>query len=272
VNWNSGAWLRSCLESLITATNAQIIVVDNASADESIELAIGLQGRVDFIRNTANRGLAAAMNQAFRATGTPYVLMLNPDIRVVNGAIAKLENVMAEHPRAGAVGGYVNEKYLPRPLPTAGSLIRQNLGLSRRSVARQSRGPAYAVDQPAAAALLIRRAAYEEIGGFDEQFYPAWYEDVDFCKRLKAASWEVYFAPNAEFLHEGGYSARALGAAGFAEAYYRNQLRYTSKHLGPSALFAVRWSIVAGMVGRMAVRPGQARAHVKAILGALGQW
>src|SRR6185295_2582221 len=114
--------------------------------------------------------------------------------------------------------------YLPRQLPTATSLIRENLGLAKRPQLGTTNDP-YEVEQPAAAALLVRRSAYEEVGGFDSRFYPAWYEDVDFCKRMKAAGWRIYFDPTAQFTHEGGYSAKALGKSAFATAYYRNQLR-----------------------------------------------
>jgi GT2 family glycosyltransferase len=271
VDWNSGRWLLACIESLLaTSCNVEIVVVDNASEDDSLELAMGFRDQVDFIRNSVNRGFAAGVNQAFAATSTSYVLVLNPDIRVTTGAVAQLEECLTAHPGAGAVGGYVSERYLPRHLPTVGGLVRQNLGVGAKPEPRPRE--TRAVEQPAAAALLIRRDAYDEIGGFDEQFYPAWYEDVDFCRRLKAASWEIYFAPQAEFLHEGGYSAKALGAGAFAQAYYRNQLRYARKHFGGGAAVAVRLSIVAGMIGRMAARPGQAGAYWSTILGALGRW
>ena len=119
---------------------------------------------------------------------------------------------------------------------------------------------------------MVRRDAYDEAGGFDEQFFPAWYEDVDFCFRLKAAGWEIYFAPEAVFLHEGGYSAEAMGPEEFAGAYYRNQLRYARKHLGPAGAALVRGSIAAGMIGRMIGRPGHAPAYGKVLIGALWGW
>jgi GT2 family glycosyltransferase len=95
---------------------------------------------------------------------------------------------------------------------------------------------------------------------------------VDFCQRLKATGWDIYFAPQAEFLHEGGYSAEALGSTRFAQAYYRNQVRYAQKHFGPLGSAFVRASIAAGMIGRMIARPKQAAAHGKVFLGALKGW
>jgi GT2 family glycosyltransferase len=168
---------------------------------------------------------------------------------------------MDAHPGAGAAGGYVNEKYLPRLFPTVASLVQENLGLSRHPERVEPGSPALAVDQPAAAALLVRRDAYEEIGGLDERFFPAWYEDVDFCFRLKTAGWEIYFVPQAEFIHEGGYGARRLGAEAFLRAYYGNQIRYVQKHMGKTAVIAVRAAMVIGMAVRMIARPRHAQAE-----------
>jgi GT2 family glycosyltransferase len=266
VNWNSGKRLKHCLESL-PATPATV-VVDNASTDGSLRLAREGQVTATYIENRSNLGLAAAINQGFAETSTPYVLLLNPDIRVPAGAAEILERVLDERSRAGAVGGYVNEKYLPKPIATPWTIIRENCGfpMSASDTSGQQE-----VGQVAAAAMLVRREAYDEVGGFDDRFFPAWYEDVDFCKRLHEARWEVHFAPQAQFLHEGGYSANALGPADFATAYYRNQLRYVNKHFGAGA-GPVRLSIVAGMAARRVLAPSRAGGCSKVIAGALWEW
>ena len=119
---------------------------------------------------------------------------------------------------------------------------------------------------------MIRRSAFLEVGGFDNRFYPAWYEDVDFCKRLKSAGWRIYFDPVARFLHEGGYSAKALGTSGFAAAYYRNQLRYVHKHMSRTSGMAIRCSMVAGMVARTIAAPASAGAYWSVLAGAMGKW
>ena len=278
INWNSGRWLRTCIESLVATTaSAEILVIDNASEDSSLESVQGFRNRVNFVRNSVNRGFAAAVNQAFHATSTSYVLILNPDVRVLGGAVQLLEEFMDAHGGVGAVGGYVGDDYLPKKLPTIAALVRENLGFPTIAAVHDRRqsgghGLPQKVDQPAAAALMIRRDAYDDIGGFDEQFYPAWYEDVDFCRRLKAKGWDIYFAPKAEFLHEGGYSAEAMGAERFTHAYYSNQARYARKHFGPLGSAAVRASIAAGMIGRMIGRPRQAAAYGKVFIGALKGW
>src|SRR5689334_21635613 len=193
INWNSGRLLRTCVESLLaTTTNSEILIVDNASGDTSVESVQGFQKRVHFVRNSVNRGFAAAVNQAFHATSSSYVLVLNPDVRVTPGAVEALRDFMDAHPRAAAVGGHVGDRYLPKRFPTWQSLVRENLGLSV-ALSYDGYRDTIQVDQPAAAALMIRRDAFDEIGGFDEQFYPAWYEDVDFCRRVKEKGWEIYF-------------------------------------------------------------------------------
>jgi GT2 family glycosyltransferase len=272
INWNSDGWLRPCIESLVSTTTSQILVIDNASEDASIESVQGFRNRVNFMRNSVNRGFAAAVNQAFHATSTPYVLILNPDLRATPGAIRMLEEFLDAHPRAAAVGGYAGARYWPRRLPTMLSLISENLGIRARHQGDVAQEDFLTVDQPAAAALMIRRDAYEEAGGFDEQFYPAWYEDVDFCQRLKTKGWEIYFAAKAKFLHEGGYSAGVMGSSNFLHYYYGNQLRYARKHFGAPAAAVVRLSIAAGMIGRIVGRPRQASAYGKTFIGALKGW
>jgi N-acetylglucosaminyl-diphospho-decaprenol L-rhamnosyltransferase len=264
VNWNSGERLKGCLESL--PVEAEVVVVDNASEDDSIKQGREARPSTTFIANSSNRGLSAGLNQGFAATTSACVLVLNPDITVPAGSVEMLEQVMEQSPRAGAVGGYVNDKYLPRPLATPWTVIRENFGIPVAA------DPGDKVGQAAAAALLVRREAYAAVGGFDERFLPAWYEDVDFCKSLSLAGWEVRFARDAKFIHEGGYSARSLGATAFAAAYYRNQLRYVQKHFSAVAGFLVRLSIVVGMTGRMMATPSRSDACWTAIAGALGGW
>ena len=273
INWNSGNLLRSCIESALANTKASdIIVIDNASTDASLENTESFWDRVDFVLNSVNRGFAAAVNQAFQTTSSAYVLILNPDITVLPGAVQLLETFMDSHPRAGAAGGYVGDKYPPRKFPSVRGLILENLGLRTLPIVPSPQSDAVPVDQPAAAALMIRRDAYEEVGGFDEQFFPAWYEDVDFCCRIKERGWEIFFLPAAEFVHSGGYSAAALGSERFLSAYYRNQLRFAQKHFGRASCIAVRISAAAGVLGRMIARPREAGAYGRVLLGALKGW
>jgi GT2 family glycosyltransferase len=272
INWNSGHWLKGCIASLLSTTDAaEIVVVDNASTDRSLEDAAGFGDRANFIRNESNLGFAGGVNKVFASTSAPYVLILNPDIAVRTGVIERMQLFLDAHPNAGAIGGDVGKNYLPRRLPTAASLIRENLGLGKRSEEQEIQEP-YEIEQAAAAALMIRRSAYLQVGGFDSHFYPAWYEDVDFCKQLQSGGWRIYFDPTAQFLHEGGYSAKALGTSAFAAAYYRNQLRYVRKHMGKTAGMAIRCSLAAGMIARTFAAPAHAASYWSVLVGALGRW
>jgi GT2 family glycosyltransferase len=279
VNWNGGPRLERAVRSLLTASDAEIVVVDNASTDSSLEGIAridgidgidGVDARVTVVRNGSNAGFAGGINLRFTRTDAPFVLILNPDVRALPGAVSALTRVLDQHPRAGSVGGFVNARYLPRPLPTLGSLVRENLGLAPRRGENPDSGPVR-VGQAAGAALMVRRDAFDDVGGFDERYHPAWYEDVDFARSLALAQWESWYEPSARFEHDGGYSLEALGREGFMAAYYPNQFRYVRKHLGAGSVPAVKAALVVGVLLRMAGRPSQARCYCRGLAGVIGR-
>lgn len=274
INWNSGELLRHCVRSLVDhGGDVDIVVIDNASTDDSRQRIREFENRVRWIQNADNAGFAGAVNCAFAETVSPYVLILNPDVTATDGAIARLSGFLDQHPRVAVVGAYVAQGYLPKHLPSVTSLVLENLGLrSRRgSGGAPGAGPVL-VQQVAGAAMMIRREAFDRVHGFDVQFHPAWYEDVDFCRRVAAAGWQVGFDPAARFGHVGGYSVRALGYAEFATSYYRNQLRYSRRHL-PYGLPVLRLSIglhllAQSLTGRL--RPWTRLPRM--LWGAVWQW
>jgi GT2 family glycosyltransferase len=119
---------------------------------------------------------------------------------------------------------------------------------------------------------MVRREACKKGPVFDETFYPAWYEDVDFCRRLQRDNWEVFFARQAEFPHSGGYSAKTMGTGRFVCAYYRNQVRYARKWFRWYEVTVVRAALVAGALGRMIARPSSIAGYGKVLFGALIAW
>ena len=131
VNWNSGHLLEACVESILGESALNVFVFDNGSQDESLNLTSSASCRVQVVRSSENRGFAGGVNEIFRRTDTRYVLLLNPDIRVLPGSIQLMEEFMDTHPRAAVVGGYVGEKYPPRNLPTMYSLVLENLGIGQ---------------------------------------------------------------------------------------------------------------------------------------------
>lgn len=292
VCWNSREFLERCLES--TPPGSQVIVVDNASTDGSQELVAERFGSVSLVRLEENVGFAAGVNCAAAGASGDYLLLLNPDAEATPYAVDRLSTFLDEHPTCGAVAGRLlsmtedpQPAFRARRLPTLGSLAADLLLLrrlwpsnpvSRRADAAdldQSR-PGQ-VGQLAASCLMVRRSAFQEVGGMDEQFSPAWFEDVDLCKRLHDAGWAIYSVPQAVFRHIGGMSVRALGRTRCKRIYYRNLERYVRKHHGRTAAAAVKAMLVTGMGLRVAAsaicadRAGM-DAFAGVLSGTLGGW
>ncbi len=249
VNWNSGPWLARLLNSLrpLKGELRGIVVVDNASCDSSVQAAEGTPG-VTLMRCPSNLGFAAAANLGIRSTPAPFVLLLNPDLQVKPEGVRACYRELQNSPGAAiCCGRLIDEEGVPqtrfqfRPLPTAVSVIRDALFLDELLAwtgrphaplptpgLSDPTGPA--PGQPAAACWLLRRRAWEELGGFDERFHPAWFEDVDFCRRLHDSGWEIRVRPEPCAVHRGGLSLDRLSWPEFVSIYYGNLLRYWRKH------------------------------------------
>jgi N-acetylglucosaminyl-diphospho-decaprenol L-rhamnosyltransferase len=286
VCWNNREFLGRCLESVPACS--EVIVVDNASTDGSADFVAERFPWVRLVRNGANVGFAAGVNQAASFAKGDYLLLLNPDAEATPKSIERLVAALEEHATCGAAAGRLlsmTEEVLPdfhaRRLPTLTSLAADLLLVSRvwpsNPVTRQAEGAdlnttvAGPVEQMASSGLLVRRAMFDAIGGLDEQFFPAWFEDVDFCKRLRDRGWEIYFVPGAVFRHIGGVSTGGLGRARQKWFFYRNLERYVRKHHGRPGAAAIRVILIAGMGMRMAGSALRAdRDGVHAFAGVLG--
>ncbi len=242
VSYNARQDLARCLDSLRLAPPAtphEIIVVDNASADGSAELA--RQRGVHVIEAGANVGFSKANNLGIRAGRGDAVLLLNSDTIVPEGAIDRLLAVLDRHPEAAVVG--------PRLVDGRGraelsfgrmigpiSEIRQKIlvrgaerqwPIVRGVVERLTRRPG-APDWVTGACLLVRRADAEAVGLLDERYF-MYTEDVDFCAAIRARGRRVLFAPDAEIVHQRGRSAASAPGA-TAAAYERSRLAFYNKH------------------------------------------
>lgn len=102
---------------------------------------------------------------------------------------------------------------------------------------------------------MLRRSIFKDLGGFDQRFYPAWFEDVDLCFRLWQAEHRLYLLPDARFVHRGAESLSQLSLPEFLGCIYRNQRRYFAKHHGPVAEFMVRVAVFSGMILRLLLVP-----------------
>ncbi len=263
VTHNSERVIGECLDACLRQKPIQVIVVDNASQDHTLDEVDRRHG-VRLIMNAANRGFAAAVNQGVAALDTPFVLLLNPDailltdLRPLVDAVGRT-GVAAAGGRLLDDAGTDQHGFNIRAFPTPSALSYEVLGWNRlfggNSVNRAYRLPTPGVeqdvDQPAGAFLMIRRAAWEYIGGFDERFSPVWFEDVDFCLRLKQRGFRILFAPAAAARHQGGHSVLAVPLTFREFAWYSNLLTYSAKHFRAAGVRAVSAAVMVACPPRM---------------------
>ncbi len=234
-------------------------MVDNGSRSP-LEEAVPSRARV--LRPERNLGFAGGVNLGAEAARAPWVLLLNPDAVPEPGALAALLDGAAKNPQAAGIAprllgldGSPQHRWQLRPLPRLDQLLRQALFLPGPRGPAAEPPPGATVEQPAAAALLLSRERLRALGGFDEGFFPAWFEDVDFARRLRAAGGTIVYWPNAVFRHRLGSSLGPLGYAGFLRAYDRNLARYLRKHHGRPAARALRLLVPLGAALRLLALP-----------------
>jgi GT2 family glycosyltransferase len=257
VTWNSADHLSACVGAVRDELpfGSEIIVVDNASSDDTPGVARELGVRL--VETGANIGFGAACNRGAGETLAHVVLFLNPDCVVRPGAVKAARRALVAAPRIGAVGAA-----LVAPdgtaQPSADEFItpgRFAVRAARTAIGRGGpirRPPAGPVDWVFGAFLLVRRDAFDEIGGFDPAFH-MYYEDMDLCWRLWRAGWEVRFASDAEAVHLGGASAslRWEGFPGREKA--RSLLRFERKH-APERAGLFRLAAAAAYAGFAALK------------------
>lgn len=258
-----------------TAPAAEIVVVDNASGDG---VASALAARVPAVRvlvEEINRGYGAACNRGARETARPYLLLLNSDAVVQPGAVAALEAALDANRRAAVVGPRLSNadgslQSSIRRFPTPWRIFCESAGLAfvaggRRpfeghTATRQDHGRAREVEALMGAALLVRREAFDDAGGFDEAFF-LYAEETDLMARWAARRWKLLYEPAAQVRHEGG---RSGGDALFGQLH-ASLVRYTAKHHGRGAARFARLALDGGAAVRYAaalVTPG-ARGRVR---------
>jgi N-acetylglucosaminyl-diphospho-decaprenol L-rhamnosyltransferase len=240
----------SCLDALAEmAPGVVATVVDNASTDRTVEQVrqrTVVNPRVKLIANPDNRGFAGAANQGFAVTTGDPILLLNPDVRLRTPLTPLIEACREHGLAAGQLtgsDGRVQAGFTIRRLPTPASLAFELLGINRlwprNAVNRRYRyldrdlnleGP---VEQPAGAFLMTRRDVWKHLGGFDQDFHPVWFEDVDFCGRAVAAGYRIEYVPRVRAEHSGGHSVKKLSAARMEVYWYVSLLRYGAKYFRP---------------------------------------
>lgn len=275
------------------ATGWPVVVIDNASTDGTSDYVRLRVPGARLVTADRNLGFAGGVNAGVHETTTPWVLILNPDIILTRDAVERMLAAGEASPAIGAVGaqligpdGEPQPSYSLRRFPTLGvwaadlllidHLWPGNPASARYLAADLDRTQDQDAEQPAAACLLVCRAAFDAVGGLDSSFHPAWFEDVDFCQRLRRAGWRIRYVAAARVVHEGGVAMRALGLGSFSAIWYRNLLRYVARHGSPAARLLIRPLLVVGMLLRICAslvrgRLGDARAYGRVIGVAFGR-
>ena len=269
VTWNSERWIERCLRAIPAACEGiayEVILHDNASADRTLQ-RVGSDS-VQILQADRNLGFAAGMNRAIAATRGRYVFLLNPDCELAPHALTLLFEFLESNPEVSAAApllsdesGLSQREFQLRRLPMLRTFVHEVLLLDKMFPTNGATAhyryrdldldhPSR-IEQPAAAALLMRRKAFDEVGPLDEQFEPAWFEDVDYCRRLAAAGKQVYAVPAAWARHFGGASLEHISFGDFTNVWYRNMMRYAVKWWPASQVETLRWVIILGMLLRI---------------------
>lgn len=265
VTYNSADVIDSCLEALSKmAPETMPIVVDNASSDGTVDRVRARSG-VRLIVNTENRGFAAAVNQGAANEGD-FVLLLNPDVELLTSLDQLTESARRHGLAAGRLvdeAGHTQAGFTVRRFPSPASLICELFGINRlwpsNAVNRQYRcldldynQPAL-VEQPAGAFLMVRHDVWKKLGGMDEQFYPVWFEDVDFCRRAADSGCQIAYVPAVVGRHKGGHSVGKIPDGRRATYWCVSLLRYGAKHFQPGAFRWICAAVALSSVPRMVV-------------------
>jgi N-acetylglucosaminyl-diphospho-decaprenol L-rhamnosyltransferase len=261
VSWNVCDLLRRCLASVWQGAGTlalEVVVVDNASSDGSPDMVSTEFPQVRLITNRENRGFASANNQGLAVSQGRCALLLNPDTEVVDDALPKMISYMDTHPGVGVLGPQLvyadgSIQSSRRRFPTLATAFLESTILQQwwpnnpvsswYYVADRSDYETQYVDWLVGACLLTRREVIEQVGGLDEGFF-MYSEELDWCRRTKAADWEVIYFPEARVIHHEGQSSGQVVAARHIY-FHASKVRYFRKHHGPLQAEALRLFLLA---------------------------
>jgi GT2 family glycosyltransferase len=280
-----------CLKSIIESTaeiECELIVVDNASADGSLEAVRNAYPLAITISNATNLGFGAACNQGIKLTTADFILLLNSDARINAPALHQLLTVMRLNQPCGAVGCTVvdengNPTVSVRNFLTPFNHALEELGLTKKlniSYLRRTFPSNVAaaqaessVDWIEGSCLLLRRAALEQVGLFDERFF-MYSEDEDLCFRLKQQGWLICFTNSSRIIHQGGASA-SQNSREMLKHFYLSQMLFLEKHRGRSSVILYYWvcrtSLWLKQISRSIRRRDYDKANPSARLAAISE-
>ncbi|MCC7177003.1 MAG: glycosyltransferase family 2 protein [Acidobacteria bacterium] len=253
-------YLEPCLASLIGPPfrhTYDVVIVDNGSTDGTQDWLKATYPVVALIDNGANVGLSRACNQGIAASTGRYVLLLNDDTLVTAEALDGMVDFLDRTPEAGAVGGrLMNEDGTVQACYNSFSTLREEALIATRL--GEALWPGYPsvmdatevarVDWICSACIMLRRAALDQVGLLDEEYF-IYGDEVDLQFRLQKAGWGVYFLPGADTLHYGG---RSLDRWRRRRMVYRGKMLFYRKHYGPLRTVALRLLFASLSVAKLA--------------------
>lgn len=265
VSWNTSRELRSCLRSIPEGgtADAEIIVVDNASSDDSAEMVRREFPHARLIANTENFGFSKGSNQGIAASHGRYVLLLNPDSLVQPGALSSLVSFGNEHPEYAIFGMKVlnpdgSLQYSCRRFPTLaagffrntilGKFFPHNTYLMDYLMASWDHSDVREVDWVSGCALTVRRAVIEDIGVLDERFF-MYCEDVDFAYRAREKGYKVAYCPGAVVVHARAKSSDKNPNPMIVE-FHKSMYRFYKKHYFRNYSILTRMLVPLGLIAR----------------------
>ncbi|MFA6355980.1 MAG: glycosyltransferase family 2 protein [Candidatus Omnitrophota bacterium] len=279
VNWNAENYLKRCLESVYACNKGlsiEVFVVDNNSSDGSVRMIRSDFPQVKLLENKDNPGFGAANNRALKACTGEFVLILNPDTEVRDGAVGKMTGFLRADPDAGAAGAKLlnadgsvqmtcarNYPDLATEFFWLTTLVRRfpkNRAAGRYLMSYWDHNDRREVDCLSGACIMARSKVLKDIGFFDEDYF-MYGEDVDLCYRIKKAGWHIWYLPEAEIVHYGGGSTNRIAEK--AAIYDRIAISlFFRKHYG--ALTAALYRAMCLFIGSaMAVIAGASMPFMK---------
>lgn len=259
----------SLLDSLVAPLRMDVVVVDNGSTDGTAEALAQEYPSVEVMELHRNAGFSAANNIGIAATGSRHVLILNPDTIVETGAIERLVEWLDEHPAAGVVAPRLvnpdgTDQLTARAFPTASAavfgrrspitrLMPNNRWSTRFLAGRDHTGDdPFEIDWVSGAAMMVPRRVIDRVGGFDEDFFLYW-EDADWCRRIKNAGYSVWCLPKARISHDEGGTRDHGWPVEVTRHFHRGAYLYWKKHHAPQRWNPLRWGAAAGLSARAAL-------------------
>ena len=278
VNWNAGRALDRCLASLEAdaAGGTEVVLVDNASTDDSTAAATRARPWVRVVASPANVGFARGANTGAATAGGDVLVFLNPDAVVEPGALARLCDALAADPRAGIAGGGLrDEDGAWQPAAARFGVLAHLLGDTTLGRLRQRRRTdVHAVDWVYGTFVAVRRPVFDALGGFDGSYF-LYGEDLDFCHRAHALGWRTLHVPAARATHARNVSATTRFGLGRDAAVVEGELRFYARRIGAGA--ARRYRVVAAakfgakaLVARLAGRASTAERAARVVRVCLG--